>query len=104
MECISVSSRSRIKVFWGGDLGSNGRGGPESRGYLVKRRDAEGDVGDFIDLAFCCFSELNNLILIDLRGAISSAGGVRREELDDEEGFSSSVLGSSESEEWDASW
>jgi len=76
MEWMRVSSRSNIKVFGWIFLGSKGLGGPVRRGYRVSRKDADGEVGDLMFLGFCCFSELKSRILMDRRGAISSAGEV----------------------------
>lgn len=56
------------------------------RGYLVRRRLGDGEVGDFTDddgLPFCRFSSLYNRILIDRRGEMSSTAD--EDEKDEEE-------------------
>ena len=75
-ECIKVSSKSKIRVFCGGFLANNGRGGPVLRGYFVRRNvdELDGEVGDFTEEDFGDFDEysLNSRIRMDLRGAVSS--------------------------------
>lgn len=58
------------------------------RGYLVRRRLGDGEVGDFMDddgLPFCRFSSLYNRILIDRRGEMSSTADEEEEDEEEEE-------------------